>query len=388
MAITPFSKATILGAAGLAAVLAVPTVALAGSDDRSGERSKAAAEPASLMAAAMSRDLGLTADQVTTRLKTEERARTIKDRLRKSLGADFGGAWLTGKGASPRLVVGVTDAAQAAKVRAAGAEPKTVARSERKLTGFKNRLDRAAKRAPKAVTGWYVDADTNKVVVRARPSGASAAKRFAAAGGVPASAVDVLKSDMRPRPLADLRGGEAYHINESARCSIGFSVEGGFVTAGHCGSVGDTTTGGNGEAQGEFAGSSFPGDDYAWVTTNENWTPKGVVLGEGGAEVPVAGSQEAAEGASICRSGSTTQWHCGTVEALDQTVSYPQGTVEGLTQTDVCAEPGDSGGSYISGDQAQGVTSGGSGNCSSGGTTFFQPVNEILEAGGLTLVTG
>jgi streptogrisin C len=285
-------------------------------------------------------------------------------------------------------VVGVTDAAQAAKVRAAGAEPKTVARSERKLTGFKNRLDRAAKRAPKAVTGWYVDADTNKVVVRARPSGASAAKRFAAAGGVPASAVDVLKSDMRPRPLADLRGGEAYHINESARCSIGFSVEGGFVTAGHCGSVGDTTTGGNGEAQGEFAGSSFPGDDYAWVTTNENWTPKGVVLGEGGAEVPVAGSQEAAEGASICRSGSTTQWHCGTVEALDQTVSYPQGTVEGLTQTDVCAEPGDSGGSYISGDQAQGVTSGGSGNCSSGGTTFFQPVNEILEAGGLTLVTG
>ena len=56
--------------------------------------------------------------------------------------------------------------------------------------------------------------------------------------------------------------------------------------------------------------------------------------------------------------------------------------------TNVCAEPGDSGGSWLSGNQAQGVTSGGSGNCTSGGTTFFQPVNEILGRYGLTLVTG
>lgn len=31
------------------------------------------------------------------------------------------------------------------------------------------------------------------------------------------------------------------------------------------------------------------------------------------------------------------------------------------------------------------MTSGGSGNCSSGGTTFFQPLNPILSAYGLTL---
>ena len=67
-------------------------------------------------------------------------------------------------------------------------------------------------------------------------------------------------------------------------------------------------------------------------------------------------------------------------------MTYPQGTVTGLTRTNVCAEPGDSGGSFISGSQAQGVTSGGSGNCTSGGTTYFQPVNEILSAYGLTLV--
>ncbi|GAA0917182.1 hypothetical protein GCM10009558_102830 [Virgisporangium aurantiacum] len=59
----------------------------------------------------------------------------------------------------------------------------------------------------------------------------------------------------------------------------------------------------------------------------------------------------------------------------------------GLTRTDVCAEGGDSGGSWISGNQAQGVTSGGSGDCTVGGTTFFQPITEILQRNNLTLLT-
>ena len=67
---------------------------------------------------------------------------------------------------------------------------------------------------------------------------------------------------------------------------------------------------------------------------------------------------------------------------------YAEGTVTGLTRTNVCAEPGDSGGSFISGNQAQGMTSGGSGNCTFGGTTYFQPVNEVLSAYNLRLITG
>jgi streptogrisin D len=48
----------------------------------------------------------------------------------------------------------------------------------------------------------------------------------------------------------------------------------------------------------------------------------------------------------------------------------------------VCAEPGDSGGSLFDGDTALGLTSGGSGDCASGGETFFQPVTEALSATG------
>jgi streptogrisin C len=61
--------------------------------------------------------------------------------------------------------------------------------------------------------------------------------------------------------------------------------------------------------------------------------------------------------------------------------------VSGLSRSNACAEPGDSGGSWITGNQAQGVTSGGSGNCSSGATMWFQPVNEILGVYGLSLTT-
>ncbi|MFC7647150.1 S1 family peptidase [Streptosporangium lutulentum] len=114
--------------------------------------------------------------------------------------------------------------------------------------------------------------------------------------------------------------------------------------------------------------------------------PAAVNNGEGGT-IPVAGARVAIEGASVCRSGSTTDFHCGLIQQRDASVTYPQGTIFQLTRTNVCAEPGDSGGAFISIDQAQGVTSGGTGDCSSGGTTYFQPIGEILTAYGLSLRT-
>ena len=71
--------------------------------------------------------------------------------------------------------------------------------------------------------------------------------------------------------------------------------------------------------------------------------------------------------------------------AVNATVHYPQGTVTGLIQTTVCAEPGDSGGSLFDGTAAVGLTSGGSGDCTTGGTTFFQPAREAASAYGVTI---
>ncbi|HEX6969737.1 MAG TPA: S1 family peptidase [Micromonosporaceae bacterium] len=336
------------------------------------------------MLAAMQRDLGLTAQQARERMARDERGSRLEAELRRSLGAAFGGAWLTDD--AETLVVGVTNAAQAERVRAAGAQAKLVKRSEAMLNQLKSKLDsRAGAASPNDVAGWYVDVTTNTVVVLARDTKAAGA--FVAASGVDREAVRIVASDEQPRLLYDVRGGDAYYMSSGGRCSIGFSVNGGFVTAGHCGTTGTSTSGYNQVSQGTFRGSSFPGNDYAWVQTNSSWTPQPWVNNYSGGNVTVAGSQEAAVGASVCRSGSTTGWHCGTIQAKNSTVNYPQGTVYGLTRTSACAEPGDSGGSWLTGQQAQGVTSGGSGNCTSGGTTYFQPVNEILSVYGLTLKT-
>ncbi|HKS49211.1 MAG TPA: S1 family peptidase [Amycolatopsis sp.] len=337
------------------------------------------------MLQAMQRDLGLTPDQAIRRMTSETRAAELEQNLRGVLNGTFGGAYFDA--VTSQLVVGVTDAGKIGTVQASGAKAVTVSRSEQQLDAVKSRLDEQVAQAPKTLTGWYVDVVKNTVVVTAKPGAANDARSYVTATGTEAGAVQVVESTEQPRPLYDVRGGDAYYIG-SSRCSIGFSVKGGFVTAGHCAALtSGSLAGSNRVALGSWGGYSFPGNDYAYARTNSSWTPRGVVNRYNGSTVAVSGHTESAVGASICRSGSTTGWHCGTVQAKNQTVTYSEGMVSGLTRTNVCAEPGDSGGSWLSGSQAQGVTSGGSGDCSSGGTTYFQPVNEILSRYGLTLVT-
>jgi streptogrisin C len=373
------AAAAILLSAGMAATVTPATAAP--SDAGAAARGIAISSD---MSAALQRDLGLTAEQAQARLAADDRAARTEQHLRSALGARFGGAWLTGS--ADRFVVAITNPADAGAVRASGAVPVLVTRTERQLNAIMSTLDKRAKRAPAGVTGWYVDATTNSVVIETT-AGVERAVAFAAASGVPAGAVRVEQAAERPTTLFDVRGADAYFINGRSRCSIGFSVAGGFVTAGHCGGRGSSTAGFNRVSQGTVQGSSFPGNDYGVVAVNSNWVPRGVVNTYRGGTSAVRGSREASNGASVCRSGSTTGMRCGQIQAKNQTVRYPQGTVTGLTRTNVCAEPGDSGGSWFSGDQAQGVTSGGSGNCTFGGQTFFQPVNEILSVFGLRLVT-
>ncbi|HEU4424668.1 MAG TPA: S1 family peptidase [Pilimelia sp.] len=375
------ASAVVITTVGAAAALTVPSFA----DTERKPAAPAATASESEIVAALRRDLSLTAEQAQTRLRMERWASATTERLRRDLGDGFAGAWLTA--AADGLVVAVTDPAIADRVIAAGAQARIAAHSAGELDTVKRDLDRRAAGVADVVPGWYVDAATNSVVVLAESGSEARARRWVEAAGAPAGAVRVVTSNETPRTFADVRGGDPFFIDNRGRCSVGFSVRGGFVTAGHCGQVGSTTVGFDRTAQGVFQASSFPGDDFAFVAVNNNWTPSPVVNTSNSGELPVAGSQEAPVGASICRTGSTTGTRCGVIQAKNATVNYPEGTVPGLTRTDVCAEPGDSGGSWLSGDQAQGMTSGGTGDCRTGGITFFQPVNEVLQRLRLTLVT-
>lgn len=190
-------------------------------------------------------------------------------------------------------------------------------------------------------------------------------------------------------------GGSAI-FGGNARCSLGFNVtvQGApaFLTAGHCGKGSATWTADQAGAQplGTVADARFPESDFALVTYDDPAArPDSAVDLQNGGTRQMSRAAEAAVGMRVQRSGSTTGLSDGTVTGLDATVNYGNGDiVKGLIQTDVCAEPGDSGGPMFSGDAAVGLTSGGSGDCTRGGETFFQPVTTALEATGAEVGAG
>jgi len=227
---------------------------------------------------------------------------------------------------------------------------------------------------------WYVDADSNRVVVTADSS--VSAGEVAAINREAGTAAGVIRIERTAGVFRPLLGAGDAIYGKRYRCSLGFNVVSGgtyyFLTAGHCGKPEKTwwTNANRSTLVGPTVGYSFPGDDYALVRYDNATVshPGGFTVGD------------ARVGQAVTRDGSTTGVHSGTVTALNVTVRYQGGgLVKGMIQTDVCAEPGDSGGALYAGSTALGLTSGGSGDCRTGGTTFFQPVREAANAYGVTV---
>nr|MDT0657715.1 S1 family peptidase [Micromonospora sp. DSM 115978] len=273
---------------------------------------------------------------------------------------------------------------------ASGSAPAPVTYGEHVLVTTAERLDRAASSVPPGVTSWYADPGTDRVVMTVRPGAEAAARAFGTRVGVVPGTVKLVVSDERPTWYADVRGGDPYTTSPANgfRCSVGFTVVGGFVTNRHCGRVGMVVYTPAGARMGVFTAVSSTTADWAHVRLDPGWRPVGQVRGPSGTHIPVRGSVAAPVGATVCRFGNTTGWRCGVIQARNVTIIFAGGGVlYGMTRTNVCAEPGDSGAPMMAGNQAQGMISGGSGNCTVGGVSYFQPINTALTALGLTLVT-
>ncbi|GGV41877.1 S1 family peptidase [Streptomyces griseoflavus] len=236
-------------------------------------------------------------------------------------------------------------------------------------------------------TAWAVDSKTNRVVVTVDSTVSQAEiNKIKQQAGDDAGAITIKRT---PGTFSKLiQGGDAIYAS-SWRCSLGFNVRSSsgveyFLTAGHCTDGAGTwySNSARTTAIGTTAGSSFPGNDYGIVRYTGSVSRPGTANG-----VDITRAATPSVGTTVIRDGSTTGTHSGRVTALNATVNYGGGDiVSGLIQTTVCAEPGDSGGAlYGSNGTAYGLTSGGSGNCSSGGTTFFQPVTEALSAYGVSV---
>ncbi|WP_030984557.1 MULTISPECIES: S1 family peptidase [unclassified Streptomyces] len=296
------------------------------------------------------------------------------------------GNWI---GVDGRTVVAVTDETAAREVRRAGAEAKVVPHSMNELKSATATL-RSAPRVPG--TAWAVDYRTNRVVVRAdRTVSAGDWSRLTRVATGIGSFVHMERT--KGTFTTRLNGAQPI-LSTGGRCSAGFNVTDGqsdfILTAGHCGPAGSTWFADNqGDQQlGRTVNSSFPGSDFSLVQYADGKAGAGadVVAIGGGKGVRITGAADPAVGQRVFRSGSTSGLRDGQVTALNATVNYPEGTVTGLIETTVCAEPGDSGGPLFSEGVALGVTSGGNGDCTAGGTTFFQPVTKALTALGVRLI--
>lgn len=207
---------------------------------------------------------------------------------------------------------------------------------------------------------------------------------FACLFGLPATA------SAAPAPI----GGGSILYNPlggtANQCVVSFAAAGpahDYLIAGAgCGATPSTLLYSGNVPVGPVVGGLNSGYVVVAVTNTAAWDVVGWINAPGG-KYPIAGSAETPVGGRVCQLSHTAGIQCGTVIAKNVTVSYPEGTISGLTRTDICPRPRSI--AYVTGNQLQGVPAGGgSGICTTPGTSFFFPANRILSSYGLTLITG
>ncbi|MBD3555540.1 S1 family peptidase [Streptomyces sp. SP18CM02] len=310
--------------------------------------------------------------------------------------------------ASGDLTVNAGDTAEAAAIEKAGLEARVPARGQAELDRIKAELDRAAAdKTPSGVVAWAVDLPSDTVTVKVNNERGAAAKAFIAKAARHGAAVRIERGQEKLEAKAAIYPGSKMTFNNTSQwCSVGYGARDSagrqyLVTAGHC--VTNTL---------RYDGAAFAQGYKTRYALGTRSVDMGILtinsghsittsVGTWGNSNPVAvrGGSRASSGAAICKSGATTGWTCGTIGSYNNTVTYvdlnggPDTVVSGLATSSVCVEGGDSGGAYISGNQAQGMTSGGptnqkcTGGVNSRGSSYFQPLDDALRYYGLTLNT-
>ncbi|TDD72204.1 hypothetical protein E1293_32900 [Actinomadura darangshiensis] len=197
-------------------------------------------------------------------------------------------------------------------------------------------------------------------------------------------------SPLRPAAAPGGEGGQAIYGGNGVRCTLGFNVRQSdtyyFLTAGGCAQPGLTLYADPGLTVRLGTVVGVTNVNVALVRYVEPQVERAgsVLLYPGHQDITSAGAPSV--GQRICRSGPTTGLHCGSVTAINVTVQFPEGTVTGLASTTVCTEPGDTPGApYFSGSVAVGLGIGGVGDCTSGGSSFMQPIGQVLSAFGVSV---
>jgi hypothetical protein len=345
----------------------------------------------SAMVEALAVELGTTPSQAAARLDQQQRL-TGKLAALQAAGVSTDGAYFDRTGA---LIVATSSPD---KVKSAGLTPRAAVRGERALNRLSGQVERAIGAELTQVQSWGPDLERDQVVVTVEPGASDAlVSKLSALDGV-----TVERGAARVVPQADVVPGRIMDLVPGTNCSLGFTgTRNGakvMLTAGHCVVSNPDVLDANGTHIGKGVGTRFPSVDMGIMNIDAEDTPRGYVDTRMSSTVAIRGMSKAPVGTTICKAGNTTGWTCGKITHYNQSVRYSSESVTttGLARATVCTEGGDSGGAYISGNTAQGMTSGGpsgsecgfnQGANATGSYSFYQPVVDAANFYGVTLTT-
>lgn len=357
---------------------------------------------------------GITEEQAITRLAQESLAADAYAKVLVNPPRGYAGSWFDAT--SGHLVVALdasADAAEIEQLTTSGVGISYVARSLSDLKDTRERIEQLLDARPatsRSVASLSVDPMTNSVKVSTLLGAAPDVESVLQSNGIDHGHVTYATVHNFPSLSSDIRGGDAQeNVNfGGSPCTIGASIVGGYITAGHCGYAGHVIENTSGTQIGtvqasQWSAGTAPTFDGAWVSAASGWTPQPKVNGYTDGELTVAakwsGHQVAPLNATICRYGGTTGGpDCGTVAAFDQDVNFIVGysggfpiyrIVKDLTKAeDICSDAGDSGGPYVfSSGQIQGTNSGGYPCSDPREEVWFQPIGDTLGVYSKTLLS-
>ncbi|WP_181773732.1 S1 family peptidase [Amycolatopsis pittospori] len=333
--------------------------------------------------------------QAAQKLDHEKALISSLDSIR-SRGLHIDGAYFDDAGA---LVVNTPDAGAARAVRSAGLTARTGALGENALNTLSATVGKVIGADVTQVQSWGPELAADKVVVTVQPGAdAELVNRLSALSGVTVRTGPALGNSTQ----ADVIPGQIMDLDPGTNCSLGFpgttsDGDNVLLTAGHCVEGNPDILNRNGVHIGRGVATEFPSTDMGLMDIDDEDTGRGYVDTRKGTTVRITGSSKAPVGTTLCKAGNTTGWTCGKITAYNQTVRYSGESVatSGLAKSTVCTEGGDSGGAYIAGNTAQGMTSGGpndghdcgynQGSNATGSYSYYQPVVDAANTYGVTL---
>ncbi|MFD5090712.1 alpha-lytic protease prodomain-containing protein [Amycolatopsis thailandensis] len=312
-------------------------------------------------------DAGISQAAAVEFLRTQTASVETLQKVTSSLGDRAADGYLDD---AAKPVVNVLDQAAADQVTASGAQARVVKYSSAALAGAQNALQALP---TVAHTSIGVDPKANQIVLTVSDAakGSEALVKAAKALG------DKVRVERTTGEMhTAIYNGEAI-TGGGTRCSVGFNTNKGgqnyILDAGHC------TRAVSQWNVGPSQGASFPNNDYGLIRNTSGSGPGAVTLWNGSTQ-RIASAGSATVGQRISKSGSTTRLTSGSVQRLNVTVNYSEGSVYQLIQTSALVNPGDSGGCLFAGSVGLGITSG-----KGSGTSYFQPIGEAMSAYGVAL---